>query len=76
MTYLYVGFAEEADEHINEDGHNVEHETGPIIDFECCHEGSDQHQEDVAWSQNGTPHHQDLQEFTVSTSDTKTLLAS
>jgi hypothetical protein len=60
MNYLYVGFAKEADEHVNEDGNYVEQETGPVIDLESRHEGSYQHEEDAPRSQDGTSHQQCL----------------
>jgi hypothetical protein len=60
LKYLYVRFAKEADQQVNEDGHYVDQEAGPVIDLESRHEGSYQHEEDVSWSQDGTSHHESL----------------
>lgn len=60
MSHLYFLFAEEADKHVYEDRYDVIQETGPVIDLESCHKSSHQHEEDVAWSQNGTPEQDSL----------------
>ena len=70
VSHLYVGFTEEADEHVDEDRHDVVQETGPVVDLEGCHKSANQHEEDVAWSENGTYHQESLRERKIS----KTLL--
>jgi hypothetical protein len=37
VSNLYFLFTEEADKHVDEDRHNVEPETGPVVNPECCH---------------------------------------
>lgn len=53
-TYLYVRFTREADDHEEQDRNDVVVEAGPVIDFERCHEGTYQHEEDRTGSQNRT----------------------
>jgi len=52
--YLYVRFARETDDHEEQDGNDVVVETGPVVDFESSYEGTHQHEEDRAGSQNRT----------------------
>lgn len=51
-THLYVRFAGETDDHEEQNGNDVVIEAGPVVDFEGRYEGTHQHEEDCAGSQN------------------------
>lgn len=59
---LYLRFADEADDHEEEDRNNVVLETGPIVYVEGSHKGSHQHKENGSRAQDGASHQHDLQQ--------------
>lgn len=52
--YLHVRFARKTDNHEEQDGDNIVIEASPIVNLEGRHEGTHQHEEDRAGSQNRT----------------------
>ena len=44
-TYLNVRFTSETYDHEEQDRNDVVIEAGPVVDFEGCDEGTDQHEE-------------------------------
>jgi hypothetical protein len=59
---LYFRFADEADEHEEQDGYNVVLEASPVVYVEGGNKGSYQHKKDGARTQDGASHQHDLQQ--------------
>ena len=58
--YLKFGFGDETDEHEEQDGDHVGEETGPVVDTESGHEGTDQHEENRSRTQDSSGHQHSL----------------
>lgn len=52
--YLHIRFTRETNNHEEQDGDNIVIEASPIVNLEGRHEGTHQHEEDRARSQNRT----------------------
>jgi hypothetical protein len=54
LSHLCIIFTEVADKHEDDERHNADPETGPVVCVETCHQSSYQQEENAAWSQNRT----------------------